>query len=242
VLLLDDLDAVLARCQEAYQAPVVELVTRLLRDGPTDGSWCVLTTQRVGGALHGLATLCGSQLVLRMPNRAEHALAGGDPQHYVDGLPPGAGLWRGNRVQVASAPATIPVPRIPRSRSIDLTTARLAVVSTRPERFAEALRESAPHRRILPLAPVGYGERQDSLAISVGDMPPIVIADPDLWQSQWSLFAGLQRGGEILFDGCSLAEVRALTRSRELPPPFAAGARPLWLRTTEGELARATLK
>jgi S-DNA-T family DNA segregation ATPase FtsK/SpoIIIE len=68
------------------------------------------------------------------------------------------------------------------------------------------------------------------------------VGDPDLWQSQWSLLGALQRAGNVIFDGCSLAEVRALTRSRELPPPFPTGVRPVWVRTSDGELGRAVFE
>ena len=241
VVLLDDLDSAIASCQEAYQAPLVDLLGRLLRDGPALRIWCVITAQRVGGALHGLGTLCGSQLLLRMPNRTEHSLAGGDASEFVADLPAGAGHWRGDRLQVAFTDSPAVAQIEPASTAMNVATSRLAVVSTRPEQFAGTLRQHAPNRRIVSLAPVGLGSRPEALEVSRGDTPPILIADPELWQSQWSLLATLQRSCDILFDGCSLAELRALTRSRELPPPFASGARPLWLRTPDGELRRATL-
>ena len=241
VVLLDDLDSAIANCQEAYQASLIDLLGRLLRDGPALRIWCVLTAQRVGGALHGLGALCGSQLLLRMPNRTEHALAGGDAPDFVADLPAGAGHWRGDRVQVALADAPTVARTEPASTAISVTTSRLAVVSTRPEQLAATLRGHAPNRRIVSLAPVGFGTQPEALEVSRGDMPPILIADPELWQTQWTLLATLQRSCDILFDGCSLAELRALTRSRELPPPFPNGARPVWLRTPDGELSRATL-
>jgi S-DNA-T family DNA segregation ATPase FtsK/SpoIIIE len=144
-------------------------------------------------------------------------------------------------VQVALAPPARLRPSAPIAQRIDLETARIAVVSTRPDQFAAALRKRAPGRRVVALAPSAYGERPDGLDVSVGERPAILIGDPDLWQAQWSLLGTLQRGCDVLFDGCSLAELRALTRSRDLPPPFSTGARPLWIRTRDGLLARATL-
>jgi S-DNA-T family DNA segregation ATPase FtsK/SpoIIIE len=241
VILLDDLDSAIASCQEAYTAALVELLGRLLRDGPALGIWTVLTTQRLGGALQGLGSLCGSSLLLRMPNRTEHALAGGEASDFVADLPVGAGHWRGSRVQVAHAEPLAPGPPVLQTMAIGVGTTQLAVVSTRPEQFAEALRGHAPNRRIAILASPGFGARPDALEVSGGGTPTILVGDPDVWQAQWSLLATLQRGGEILFDGCSLADLRALIRSRDLPPPFPPGTRPLWLRTPDGELARATL-
>jgi S-DNA-T family DNA segregation ATPase FtsK/SpoIIIE len=241
IVLLDDIDSAIAGCQETYQAALVEALARLLRDGPGLGLYPVLTAQRIGGAMHGLAALCGSQLILRMPSRAEHAMVGGDSAEYVAHLPPGAGHWNGLRIQIAEAAGPVSMPAAPRSAAIDVTTARVAVVSSHPERFAATLGELAGNRRIMPLAPVGFGSRSDELEIVRGDSSPILIADPDLWQSQWSLFGTLQRSYNILFDGCSVAEFRALTRSRDLPPPFPTGTRSLWLRTPEGEVSRARL-
>jgi S-DNA-T family DNA segregation ATPase FtsK/SpoIIIE len=96
-------------------------------------------------------------------------------------------------------------------------------------------------RRIVPLVPLGFGAGAHELDVSVGDSPVILVADPDIWQSHWTLLGTIQRTASILFDGCSLADLRSLLRSRELPPPFPAGVRPLWLRTPEGEVSRATL-
>jgi S-DNA-T family DNA segregation ATPase FtsK/SpoIIIE len=94
---------------------------------------------------------------------------------------------------------------------------------------------------VAPLAPPAFGAPRDELEVSRGGTPAIVVADADTWQGQWSLFSALQRSTVILFDGCSLAEVRALTRSRDLPPPFARGERPLWMRRPDGSVSRATL-
>jgi S-DNA-T family DNA segregation ATPase FtsK/SpoIIIE len=55
------------------------------------------------------------------------------------------------------------------------------------------------------------------------------------------LLADLRRRSGLLIDGCSLSDIRALTRVRELPPPFARGQRPLWLLEIDGELRRARL-
>ena len=54
-------------------------------------------------------------------------------------------------------------------------------------------------------------------------------------------FVGALRGGDVLFDGCSPSELRTLARSRELPPPFPPGERPLWLLSGNGTITRARL-
>jgi S-DNA-T family DNA segregation ATPase FtsK/SpoIIIE len=144
------------------------------------------------------------------------------------------------RIQVAAVVA--PQPRAARLRAVtvDLRETPVAVVSASPELFASAARGLAPDRQFVILAPPGAGGSTEQLEVSRGGVPPVLIADPDLWQSHWALFTRLQRGS-VLFDGCSTADIRVLTRSRELPPPFPAGARTLWLRAADGRLDRATV-
>jgi S-DNA-T family DNA segregation ATPase FtsK/SpoIIIE len=241
VLLFDDLDAVISACPDSYQSALIDLAARALREGPASGTWCVLAAQRMAGAMHSLASLCGSVVVLRMPTRAEHVLAGAEPATFVQNLPPGGGHWCGHRIQVAIAPAPELATADPRVVPVDPASARIVGVSSNPEGFASTLRELAPDRRIVVLAPVGFRDRPDELTVFRGGHPPIVVADPDAWQSQWTIFGSLQRESTVLFDGVSLAEFRALTRSRDLPPPFAAGERTLWAVTPDKELRRARL-
>jgi S-DNA-T family DNA segregation ATPase FtsK/SpoIIIE len=241
VLLIDDLDAIVSACPDGYQSALIDLAARAIREGPAAGTWCVFTAARMAGAMHSLAALCGGTVVLRMPSRAEHVLAGGEPATFVQNLPPGAGTWAGHRIQVALAPAVPPAAAEARVMPIDPASAPIVGVSSNPERFASTLHELAPDRRVVVLAPIGFRDRADELTVSRGGQPPIVVADPDAWQSQWTVFGSLQRESTVLFDGVSLAEFRGLTRSRDLPPPFAAGERTLWAVTPEKELGRARL-
>ena len=244
VLLLDDLDAILARCDEQYRAALIDLLSGLLRDGPGVGVHLVITVQRITGSLQSIAGLCGSLLLLRMPSRQEHVLAGGSAPEFLETRSPGAGHWQGHRIQVFEADATVVPPMRMNAVEPCLDTDALAVVSTRPERFAERIRLAAPMRRIVVIGPVrpdaARGANQ-ALEVSAGGSPDILIGDPEGWQANWSLLASLLRSSEVLFDGCSLGEVRTITRSRELPPPFPRGERPLWLHRPGGELVRVRL-
>lgn len=103
LLVIDDVDVLVSRYSEDYEGAVLELIARVMREGPARGIRCVLTAQRLTPALHSLAALCGSRLLLRLPNRQEHVLAGGDGAGFESALPPGAGVWQGLRVQVAFA-------------------------------------------------------------------------------------------------------------------------------------------
>jgi DNA segregation ATPase FtsK/SpoIIIE, S-DNA-T family len=261
LLLIDDVDAVVASSPEEYQGALTDLLTRVLREGPSRGVHTVLTAQRISGALGSIAALCGSRIVLRTSNRQEHLLAGGETGEFVSELPPGGGHWRGHRIQVlattvptatvptatvptatvptATVPTTTmpatPVP-VPRAIGIDLASPEpLAVVSTRPEQFAHTIHETAPGTRVTLLA-----DRQPGPG-APAEFPGILVADPECWQASWILLAELRRRSGLLIDGCSLSEIRALTRVRELPPPFPRGQRPLWLLDVDGELHRARL-
>lgn len=243
ILLIDDLDAIVAACDESYRATLVDLVSGLLRDAP--GIHLVLTVQRIAGSLQSVVGLCGSLLVLRMPNRQEHVLAGGAASEFSENMPAGSGHWRGHRVQVFETGIGVPPSPPAQAITLELATAPLVVVSTRPERFAASLRAMAPTRHVLVLGPARFDPRDTAagahdLNVRPGGAPDILVADPEAWQGQWSLLGSLQRSSELLFDGCSLAELRTIGRSRELPPPFARGERALWL-LRGGEFVRARL-
>jgi S-DNA-T family DNA segregation ATPase FtsK/SpoIIIE len=241
VLLLDDLDLVISSCEDGYQQALLDSLGRVLRSGRASGTHLVLTVQRVSGAVQSLAALCGSTLVLRMPNQQEHVLAGGSVGDFSADAAPGSGIWRGHRLQVLDAPPEVPQPDPLRATLLAPDRGALTVVSTRPEAVAEQLRAAAPARTVIVLGPTRFDASQsEDPALRLGD-PPILVADPETWQGHWSTFVTALRFSSVLFDGCSPTELRTLTRTRDLPPPFPRGERPLWLLTSDGSLMRARL-
>jgi S-DNA-T family DNA segregation ATPase FtsK/SpoIIIE len=247
LLLIDDVDAVIASSPEEYQGALTDLLTRVLREGPSLGVHTVLTAQRISGALGSVAALCGSRLVLRTSNRQEHLLAGGETGEFVSELPPGGGHWRGHRIQVLAATASTAMSpaSVPRAVELDLASPKpLAVISSRPKQFAQTVQRIAPGRRIALLADrlPGAGDLEVSVGDAPSGRPAILVADPECWQANWVLLADLRRRCDLVIDGCSLSDIRALTRVRELPPPFPRGQRPLWLLDADGELHRARLR
>jgi S-DNA-T family DNA segregation ATPase FtsK/SpoIIIE len=260
ILLIDDLDLTIAACQQDYQSELVDLLGRVLREGPASGVWCAVTAQRASGGLHALAALCGSAMVLRMSSRAEHVGAGGDSSHYEAALPPGGARWLGHRVQVfdAAGGAGERAETLPAEVSANSTMATrprhagarcdfvprevdVAVVSTAPARFARAVSAARPGSTVTVL-----DERRATddpvvqRAVTPGE-DVVVVGDPQLWQAHWSLLAATLRSRTVLFDGCSLAELRAVTGRRELPPPFDRGERTLWSLAPGGDFQRARL-
>ena len=174
LVFVDDLDRLLGRFPDDYEPAVLDLLTQAMREGPARGLRFVVTTQRFTAALHQVSSLCGSRMLLRLPNRQEHVLAGGDGADYAAQAPPGSGRWHGLAVQVArsqeppaeeppaqdrpaqAAPAQPPPAqgRPPRHVAVRdgqhrdipaLDVSRpLAVVSSRPADFVSRLRAAFP--------------------------------------------------------------------------------------------------
>lgn len=252
-LLIDDIDITLAACPQDYQPELLDLMGRVLREGPALGVWPVVTAQRASGGLHTLAALCGSAMVMRMSSRAEHVAAGGESGHYDPALPPGGARWLGARIQVfsvgnqsvaaagrqANSPVTVARSRHAGARSECIAPPRpVVVVSTAPARFSRVLAATRPHSRITLLTARRPGDDPPALVVDNGD---VVAGDPQLWQAHWTLLAEALRSSTVLFDGCSLADLRAVTGRRELPPPFDRGERPLWALSPGGDYQRARL-
>jgi S-DNA-T family DNA segregation ATPase FtsK/SpoIIIE len=242
VLLLDDIDMLLGRCPDEWVSALGDRLVRVLREGPARGIVCVLTTQRLTGPLHALAALCGSTILLQLPDRQEHLLAGGDASTWATDRPPGAGVWRSTHIQVAhtapGAAADASATATERAVTVRLADpAPLAVVSTRPRDVRDALVRARPGRVVLDVeATVDTRE----LAVAHGGQAPVVVGDPDAWLARWGALGALRGSMAIVFDGCSVAEFRSLSGLRELPPP-PLGNRTQWVLQRDGTVHRAIL-
>ncbi|MCU1409893.1 MAG: cell division protein [Rhodoglobus sp.] len=219
VLAVDDADSLLARFPGEYRAAVVERLAGLLRDGPARGLHVVLTAKRITADLQPLAALIPERLLLRHASKQDWLLAGGEAQGFTASLPPGGGVWHGHRVQVVAAP--LPAGGDGAERVGVLGRGPLAVVTTR----SRAVREALPRARSLADLEPG--------ALRIGD---VVVGDTEEWQSRWGALSAVQQVAEVVFDACSTADVRALTRSRELPPPLGAGQ--AWRLEPDGRFSR----
>jgi len=252
VVLLDDLDVVVARCGEDHESAVVDMLTQCLREGPARGIRFVLSAQRLTAALHPIAALCGSRLLLRLPSRQEHVLAGGDGQDYIERMPPGGGRWLGLRVQVAAADpeethrARHAKHELSRRTTIDLARP-LAVVSNRPGPFVDRLRRAFPSLAPAAITLIGGapGATPDpapaQLTVSVGARPEVIVGDVEAWQAQWGALAALRSTHSVVVDHCTVGEFRAVTRCRALPPPLAPNGEAFWVVAAEGGVVRGIL-
>ncbi|MGO4689300.1 FtsK/SpoIIIE domain-containing protein [Glaciibacter sp. 2TAF33] len=261
LLLLDDFDSVFARWEGEYQAGAVDLLSGVLRDGRVVGMQCVIAMQRIVPALRGLQSMCPSTLVLGLQSREEHLAAGGLDAMWDPRLPPGGGSWKGERIQLVTdapesgtgtaaatgtasgteshagpaAPGGEPAPVLRLDRP-------LAVVSGRPARTAAHLRSAA--------AGAGPGRAADIVeltssasGIEVTDAAAgtILVGEPDAWQLNWPLLASVRTRMELVFDQCSLADYRLVTRRRDLPPAVVPGRGQVWVLDPQGAVRRARL-
>lgn len=231
VLLADDLDLVLARADPGVAPDLVDLLARLLREAPHHGVRVAVGARRLGGPLLTLAPAFGARLLLRAPSREELVLAGGDGSRFDPAAPPGSGLWDGVVVQVAIPDA---VPRraveVPPPAEIRPPRGELAVVSGRPREVA-AWAESAGVR----VQPVGV-PRDGAPVVAGGGV--VFLGDPDSWQADWTALARARRDLPVVFHAATAADVRAVLRARETPPPLRDGE--VWL-AADGRIRRARL-
>ncbi|MBH0084505.1 FtsK/SpoIIIE domain-containing protein [Salinibacterium sp. SWN167] len=237
-VVIDDIDAVLARFDDEYRAVVVERLTRVLREGPANGIWAIASAQRITSPLQSLSQLMPSILRLRFSSRQEFILSGGATDEYLPSLPSGGGLWRGKRVQVAQSGQYLPVAE--RSSSTTLSRSdHVVVASSRPSATATAYAAAGWEIRYVEGSP---GSEQELLVRPAASRSPIaLIGSVDEWQSRWGALAALRHHATIVLDGCSLSDYRQLARTRELPPPLTAGSGEYWCLTDTGPTQRVRL-
>lgn len=239
VVLIDDLDSLLRRFEPEYQAELVARLSTILRDGPAAGVTLVATAQRMAAPLTALAPLFPERILLRFASRQEYIVAEGAARDHDPQLPPGAGHWRGSRLQVAISPPAVQEGR-PSATEITRSTAQpelplLLVVASRPGLYLDSQAHDRPRQtRLIDVA--------DRAALSVfapnPDQPTWLMGTPEAWVSAWSTFANLRSVMPVYFDGCSLSDFRSLTRRRDLPPPVEAGTPTRWLLTPNGAIIR----
>ena len=258
VLLADDLDALVGRFTEEYQPTFVDRLVELARGGSSVGLQLAIAVRRIPPALQTLAALCDERIILRLGSRQDHLMAGGTTDGFLADASPGAGEWRGCRIQVALRPpvqletlgaslgawqGASPVEQSQPFGEFDVSDyPSVVVVTTRVAEFTRRLRAiDPPIGDVRPLAAsragagsVGVGSLEVVSALS----PTIVVGDPDGWQANWALLGALRAGGLVLIDRCSVAEFRAISGRRTLPPPIRVGVDDCWAIEPDGTVRR----
>ncbi|MGZ0212100.1 MAG: FtsK/SpoIIIE domain-containing protein [Actinomycetales bacterium] len=237
-VMIDDLDAAVSRFDDEYRPVVLERLSRLLREGPASGIVFVVSTQRITAALQSVSPLFPSTLRTRLATKQDFVLSGARSEDFVEALPPGGGLWRGKRVQIAQSGRCLPVAE--RASVATLSAGEgIVVVSTRPAATSVACSTAGWSVRMVE----GIPGAERNLLINHGDTlgPIALIGSVDEWQSRWGALQSLQSHANIVLDGCSLSEYRQLARTRELPPPLNPGQREYWRITGTGPAERVQL-
>lgn len=229
VLTIDDIDALVPRFTAEHRVEWLEMLSRVLRDGPARGIHVAVSAQRLHGELQQVGALLPARMMLRHGSRQDWVLAGGDGAGFLGDVPPGAALWRGHRAQVAEFAPTAAESPAPTMSSLD-PKRPLAVVTPRGATLGPRLRSA------------GWAVTPPDQA-SPGAIAPgtAVMGDVDEWQARWGLLGSLRDTCNVVFDGCTLADIRVLTRSRQLPPPLPPDQRIVWHYRADGTLGRARL-
>ena len=234
LLLVDDLDVLVDRLDPDLRHEFVDRLSRVARESRAIA--LVATAQRLSGGLTRLAGLFDERILLRQPSRDEHVLAGGDGSAFDPRLPPGAGTWRGAVVQIAIGETRLPAPSTRRLPSVRLGAAPLAIVANRPRELARRLEATG-------VRVVRIGEQpapdEGELRVSGGGGAVVLLGDPDSWQAEWALLGLVRREFRLVLIGCAAAELRAISRARDVAPPLGDRPGECWL--VDGGVVRRAL-
>lgn len=239
LVLVDDLDLIVGRFSQEYESAFVDRLTSLLREGPRAGTTLVFTASALRGRVQAISLLCTSALVLRMRDKQDHVLVGGDSADYCAELPSGGGFWRGHRVQVSFSE---PLPATVGEASPALTCSpgeTLFVVSARPTALRDRL-EHLGRVTVLDASRPRLGEIPE-LGVVSGVKPTIMLGDPDAWLSSTALLGSHRSRGRLVFHDCSLTEFRSIARIREVPPPVDSALDTVVVLHPDGRMHRASL-
>lgn len=193
VLVIDDVDALLARLDDEHAHEVAALLARRMREGAGIGHAVALTARRATAAMGQLAPLADTRVLLRLASRQEHALAGGATDRYDAAMLPGAGWVAGERVQLALA-ETVAEPRVP--RRVALPTGPLAIVSATADDVPRGLGATGT-----PAAPA---------EVTIG-----TVAE---WEAAWGVLDRLRVDRPVVVLGVDDRAARQVLRGAPLSP------------------------
>jgi S-DNA-T family DNA segregation ATPase FtsK/SpoIIIE len=222
LVVLDDVDALLHRFDDAPRDAAIERVRTVLVDGPRASTGLVSAAATLPSGLRGVAGRFGERLLLRQPDRQQHVLAGAPAELYDPDAPPGRGVWRDHTFQAVLAGAP-PLPEPTTPPPLDFAPGSVTVVVTpSPRVMAERITASCPQVEVTDIGAAGAlqasGEPGNDLSISSSSAPRVLVGDADAWQARFALLTLVRQQAVMVFDGCSLAQLRAILQTRVLPP------------------------
>jgi len=226
LVVLDDLDAVLAGLPPDYAAAALAMIERACRSARAHGRRFAISSGRAMGPLARIADLLPRRVLLRMPSKIDHLGAGGAPELFDAQAPAGRGALDGRLIQL---PWVEPPQR--------MVTAEPPPYSGGAGSVGVVIRDGIQARRVAAaLAARGC----DIVAMADADRAGAgaaraIVADPELWQRSWPVLQTVRARGDLLVDADCGAEYRMLTGDRALPPFCAPGRGRAWL-VREGSL------
>ncbi|WP_345752426.1 FtsK/SpoIIIE domain-containing protein [Microbacterium rhizophilus] len=227
LVVIDDVDAMLARFPAEYAQAAAERLEALVRDAGETGTTVVVTAARLTGAVMRFADLLPRRALLALPGRAEHAAAGGDSASFDPHRPPGRAVLDGLEVQfVLAAPPRAVEPADPVRWAPDapVTGMVLRAARRRGEQLADAWPGDVRVLVVDDLAPVTRPAALDRAGERL-----VLVGDGDAWQRQWSLLQELRASAPLVVGADCAVELRTLAGERELPPFARTRASRAWL-------------
>lgn len=227
LVVIDDVDAVLARFPVEHSQAAAERIEAVVRDAGESGTTIVLTAARLTGGVSRFADLLPRRALLAVPSRAEHSAAGGDGASFDPRRPPGRAMLDGLEVQfIHAAPPPAPEPRDPArwQPEAPVTAMVLRAARRRGEQLAAAWPGDV---RVMVIDDIPPGTRLGALD-SAGERL-VLVGDGDAWQRQWALLQELKASAPLVVGADCAAELRTIAGERELPPYARTRASRAWL-------------
>ena len=204
LVIADDLDRTFALVDAEQRTDLAELIRRVARDARRSGVALAASTRATTGALQGVAASFDQRLLLRLPSREDHLLAGGELAEFRADRRPGAVVWRGAEAQLAVPPGRVPSPWAAELPVVQLGSGAWAVVAARPREVQQRLQAAG------------------ILAGELGSGAGVIVADVDGWLADFTALTAARRHERMVFLGCASGDHRTLTRQRTALPPLSS--------------------
>ncbi|WP_051191895.1 FtsK/SpoIIIE domain-containing protein [Microbacterium luticocti] len=245
VVIVDDLDALLARYPLDYAQAVAQRLERVVHAAGPGGGQVVFTAQRLAGATARLIELLPRRALLAAASRAEFVAAGGPGDRFDERMPPGRALLEGRLVHFALPPVPPPVPHT--APTVWDPRGRVTAVVARPGPAARAVTAVAARHGVpvLDVEAAAADTVHPAATSHPGDTdapaPAVIVGDGDGWQRAWRLLQTVRGTHDLLVDAACAAEYRLLTGLREPPPYCTPGRSRAWLLHAGGPPVRVVV-
>lgn len=220
VVLIDDLDTIVAGMPDEYARAVGEAIERIARCAGTRRMRVVAAAHRLNGLAGRVADALPRRLVLGTASRADHVAAGGDGADYIARRPPGRGVIEGREIQVAWVEPPAERPRAAPA----LWGPPSGVSGFIARRDDPALRQEW-ERAGAQLRAVD--EPGDPTASGSGERV-VVWGTPEAWLGRPRLLERVRAAHPLVIDAECDREYRLLTSDRALPPFARPGRDRAW--------------